>query len=68
MTDTSELTVTQTMHRLGKANRTIHNMIADGRLTGRVAPGPIKYFLITVESIEAYEAQQQKKERNQSGN
>jgi len=56
------------MHRLGKANRTIHNMIADGRLTGRVAPGPIKYFLITVESIEAYEAQQQQKERDQSAN
>lgn len=65
MTNQPELTVTETMIRLKKSNKTIHNMIADGRLNARLAPGPLKYYLITVESIEAYEAQQ--KERNHSG-
>ena len=66
MTETTELTVTQTMIRLGKANRTIHNMIEDGRLQARYVPAPVPYYLITVESIEAYEAQQKQKERDQA--
>lgn len=64
MTETTELTVTQTMIRLGKGNRTIHDMIADGRLTARMVPAPVPYYLITVESIEAYE--QKKNERDHS--
>lgn len=57
-TEPLELTVTQTMLRLGKVNKTIHNMITDGRLKARWVPAPVGYYLITVESIEAYEQKQ----------
>jgi len=56
MTEQTELTVTQAMLRLGKCNKTIHNMIVDGRLAARLANGPSPYYLITVASIEAYES------------
>lgn len=60
-----ELTVTETMLRIGKSNKTVWNMIQDGRLKARWVTAPIGYYLITVESIEAYE--QKQKERDHSG-
>lgn len=63
---TDELTVTQTMIRLGRGNRTIHDMIADGRLKARLVPAPVPYYLITILSIESFEASQQEKERDHS--
>jgi hypothetical protein len=43
-------------------------MTSAGRLVARWVPAPVPYYLITVASIEAYEAMQQEKERDQSGN
>ena len=63
-TKTPELTVTQTMLRIGKSQKTIWNMIHDGRLTARLVPAPVPYYLVSLESIEAYE--QQQKERDQA--
>ena len=68
MAEQAELTVRQAMQRLGKSNRTIHYMITDGRLIARRADGPLPYYLITVASIEAYEASQKQKGRGQPGN
>lgn len=68
MSDTTELTITQASKRLGRTRKTVWNMITDGRLVARLQDAPQPYYLITVESIESIEAQQQKKERNQSGN
>ena len=68
MTDKTEITVTQASERLGKTRKTIHNMIADGRLSARlISDAPKPYFLVSVASITIYEAQVNAK-RDQSEN
>ena len=67
----TELTVTQVSERFGRTSKAIRNMITAGKLSARLVDAPVKYYLITVESIEAYEAlkaSKKQKERNQSGN
>lgn len=67
MTDQTELTVKQVCERIGKTPKTIHNMIADGRLSARLVDAPVAYYLVTLESVERFEAQVNAK-RDQSEN
>lgn len=63
-----ELTVSETAERLGRSNKTIHNMIADGRLSGHLVDAPVPYYMVTIASIEALEAaEKQKAEQSAKG-
>lgn len=67
MADVIEVTIKQASERLEKTPKTVLNMIKDGRLIARLVDAPVAYYLITLESLERYEAQVKAK-RDQSSN
>jgi hypothetical protein len=62
----NELTVAQVAKRFSRTSKAIRNMITAGKLQARLVDAPAPYYLITIESVEAYEASQKQKERNRS--
>lgn len=67
MTDVIEVTIKQVSERLNRTPKTVLNMIKDGRLTARLVDAPVAYYLVTLESVERFEAQINAK-RDQSEN